>query len=137
MDGHEVHGSEATVDASYELIHSRTQVLILLNVLSRRDGELRQDNLPDPFRMLREEELERVKLLGDTFDVIKTVDADDDLASAETLLELSDTLLDGILLEVVDEGGRVDTNGEGADMREAALELYAVRHGGKAENAGA
>jgi len=41
-------------------------------------------DLAYPFRMLGKEEFERVQFLWDTFDVVETVDADNNLYSIET-----------------------------------------------------
>lgn len=49
--------------------------------------------LSDPFWMLSEEELERVQLLGDTLDVVEAVNANDELHTRKSLLQLSNTRL--------------------------------------------
>jgi len=51
-------------------------------------------NLSYPLWVLGQEQLERMQLLRDTFDVVKAVDSDDDLAAAEALLKLLQPLLD-------------------------------------------
>lgn len=45
MDGHELHRSEPAVDPADELVHRRTQVLVLLDVLTRGNGQLRENDL--------------------------------------------------------------------------------------------
>ena len=60
-----------------------------------------EHDLADPLGMLRQEEFEGVKLLRNTLDVIKTVNADNDLDVTETVLELLDSFLDTILLKVL------------------------------------
>ena len=45
VDRHELDRSESTVDSSHELVDRRSQVLVLLDVLTGRDGELNEDNL--------------------------------------------------------------------------------------------
>ena len=98
---HELDSSETSIYTTDELIDSCAQVLILLDVLSGRDSKLRKDNFPDPLWVLSEEELECVELLGNALDIIKAVDADDDLDAVEALLEGSDTLLNGLFLQVL------------------------------------
>jgi hypothetical protein len=95
---HELDSSETTIDATDELVDSCAQVLVLLYVLSGRDSKLRKDNLPNPLWVLSEEELESVELLRNALDIVKAVDADDDLDTVEALLEGSDTLLNGLFL---------------------------------------
>jgi hypothetical protein len=52
--------------------------------------------------MLCEEEFESVQLLWNTLDVVKTVDTNDDFHATETLLELGDTVDDGLFFEILD-----------------------------------
>ena len=95
---HEIDRSETSIDATDKLVNSCTQVLVLLDVLSGGNSKLRKDNLPDPLWMLSEEELECVELLGNALDIVKTVDANDDLDTIEALLERCDTLLNRLFL---------------------------------------
>jgi len=59
-------------------------------------------NLANPFWMLCKEEFESVQLLWNTLDVVKTVDTNDDFHATETLLELCDTVDDGLFFEILD-----------------------------------
>ena len=95
---HELDSSETSVDTTDELVDSCAQVLVLLDVLSGGYSKLCKNDLSDPLWVLSEEELERVELLGDALDIVKTIDADDDLDAVEALLEGCDPLLDGLLL---------------------------------------
>lgn len=45
VDGHELDGAEAAVDAPNQLVHCRTQILILFDILTRRYSKLYQDHL--------------------------------------------------------------------------------------------
>jgi hypothetical protein len=81
--------------------------------------------------------LERVQLLRDTLDVIQSIDSDDDLDALETLLQLSQTLLYGGLLETLDELHGFDTDGEGTDVSVSTLEPETVGHGRQPEDTGA
>lgn len=47
VDGHELDGSESAVDPTDELVDRRSQVLVLLNVLTRGNGELNEDDLSE------------------------------------------------------------------------------------------
>ena len=98
---HELDSSEASIYTTNEFVDSCAQVLVLLDILSGRDGKLRKDNLPNPLWVLSEEEFECVELLGNALDIIKAVNADDDLDAVEALLEGSDTLLNGLFLQVL------------------------------------
>jgi hypothetical protein len=98
---HKLNGAETSVDTTNELVYSRAQVLVLLDVLSRGHGELCKDDLSNPLRVLCEEEFECVELLRNTLDIVKSVDTDDDLNAVEALLEGSDALLNGLLLQVL------------------------------------
>ena len=52
--------------------------------------------------MLCEEEFESVQLLWNAFNVVETVDTNDDFHATETLFELGDTVDDGFLFEILD-----------------------------------
>jgi len=101
MYRHKLDGAETSVDATDELVDSCTQILVLLDILSGRHGELHKDNLSYPLWVLSEEELECVELLGNALDVIESIDADDDLDAIEALLKSGDTFLNGLLLQVL------------------------------------
>ena len=60
-----------------------------------------EDDFANPFGVLRKEKFECVKFLGNTLDVVKTVNADNDFHITETVLELLDSFLDTILLKVL------------------------------------
>ncbi len=98
---HKLNGAETSVDTTNELVYSCAQVLVLLDVLSRGHGELRKDDLPNPLRVLGEEEFECMELLRNALDIVKSVDTDDDLDAIEALLKGSNTLLNGLLLQVL------------------------------------
>jgi hypothetical protein len=111
MDRHKLHRPKAAIDSSNQFVYRRTQVLIFLDVLTGRNGELNQYDLQkryvnlidvlghaaaylsDPLWVLCEEKLECVQLLGDTLDVIEAVNADDELHARKPLLQLSNTRL--------------------------------------------
>lgn len=60
---------------------------------SERKEKGRGTDLSDPFWVLSEEELEGVQLLGDSLDVVESVNSDNQLDTVEPLLELLDSLL--------------------------------------------
>lgn len=101
MNRHEVDSAESTVDTSNKLVHRGAKVLVLLDVLSRWYCELCKNDLADPFGMLREEELEGVKFLRNTFYVVEPVDADNDLDIAKPVLKLFDALLHAFFLQIL------------------------------------
>lgn len=98
---HKLNGAETSVDTTNELVYSCAQILVLLDVLSRGHGELHKDDFSDPLRVLGEEEFKCVELLRNALDVVKSVDTDDDLDAVEALLKGSDTLLNGLFLQVL------------------------------------
>ena len=61
VDGHEIHGTEATIDTTHELVDGSAQILVFFNVLSRRDGKLCQDDLREAPPEHLEQSYERVK----------------------------------------------------------------------------
>ena len=102
--------------------------------------------------MLREEKLQCVKLLRHTLDVIQPIHANNDLHITESVLQLSNALLDALFLEILvreessvlrysrksntylDERSRIDSDGESANVRQAIFEFYTVWHSRKPEN---
>lgn len=121
--------TEPPIDPANELIHDRSQVLILLHIAATGNGNLDEYNLSNPLRVLVEENFESVKLLGNTLDVVETVNADDEFDTLELLLELRDTFLDGGFGETLGKLFRVDTDRECADCTEFAFVLDAVGGG--------
>ncbi len=101
MYGHKLDSPKSTVDAPDELVHCCAQILILLDVLTRRHSKLYKDNPADPLGMLCEEKLECVELLRHALDIVESVDTNDDLDAVEALFEGSDALLDGFFLQVL------------------------------------
>jgi hypothetical protein len=101
MYWHKLDSPKATVDTPDELVHRRAQVLILLDILTRRHGKLYKDNPADPLGMLCEEKLESVELLRHALDIVESVDTNDNLDAVKALFERSDALLDGLFLQVL------------------------------------
>ena len=58
----------------------------MFRLKTHREGKL--TDFAYPFRMLREKELERVQLLRNTFDIIQTINTDNNFDTAKTLLQL-------------------------------------------------
>jgi hypothetical protein len=134
VDRHELDCAELAVDASDELVDDSAEVLVLFDVLPRRDGDLDEDDLADPFGVLGEEDFEGVQLLGNALDVVETVDADNKLDALELLLKRRYPLLHLGLLEALVELLRVDPDGESADSNDLALEFDAIWRGRKSPN---
>jgi hypothetical protein len=126
VDRHELDSAELAVDTSDELVDDGAEVLVLFDVLSRRNSDLDEDDLANPFGVLREEDFEGVQLLRNALDVVKTVNTDNELDALELLLKRSYPLLYLGLLETLVELLRVDTDGESADSNDLALEFDAV-----------
>jgi hypothetical protein len=98
---HKLDSAETSVDTTDELVDGCAQILVLLDVLSRRHGKLNKDNLSDPLWVLSEEEFKSMELLRNAFDIIKPIDPDDDLDAIEALLKGCDALLNGFFLQVL------------------------------------
>ena len=126
VDGHELDSAELAVDATNKLIDDCTEVLVLLDVLSRRNGDLYKHDLADPFGMLCEEDLESVQLLWYTLDVVEAINTYDELHTLELLLQGCYPLLYLGLLETLVELLGIDTDGESADSNDLALEFDSV-----------
>jgi phytoene dehydrogenase-like protein len=94
VDWHELDGTELAVDASNKFVDNSAEILVLLDILARGNGDLYEDNLANPLRVLGKEDLESVQLLGHTLDVVQAVDTDNELDALELLLERCDTFLD-------------------------------------------
>ena len=84
--------------------------------------------------MLLQEQLERSHLLRYPFDVIQSVNTNDQLDAAESPLELLDSRLDLRFLDTIDELFGIDTDGEGTDVAVLPIELNTVGHSWKREN---
>ena len=101
VDGHEVDGTETTVDTSNKLVNRCSKILILLDVLTRRHRKLCENDLADPFGVLGEEELERMQLLRYTLDVVEPIDTHYDLDAIEALFKRCNAFLDRLLLQIL------------------------------------
>ncbi len=94
MNGHKFDSTEPPVDAPDKLIHSRAEILVFIDILSGGNSKLNQNDLPDPFRMLCKEEFQGVEFLWDTFDVIQSINTDDDFNALETCFKVRYTFDD-------------------------------------------
>lgn len=88
------------------------QLLVLFDILSARNSNLNENNLPNPIRIVAEKLLESVELLDKTFDVVKPVNAKDDLDILVSLAQFLDSLLDLCLFERIFELLWIDSNHE-------------------------
>ena len=120
------------VDTPNQLIDGPAKVLVFFDVLSRRDCDLDELDLANPLRVSLEEILHRVEFLRDTFDVVQTVDTDDELDALELLLKLLDTFLYLWPLQAVDELFRVNADGERTDRNDLARILAGIWSGHQA-----
>jgi hypothetical protein len=126
VDRHELDGAKFAVDASNKLIDDCAEVLVLFDVLPRWNGDLDKHDLADPFGMLGKEDLESVQLLWYTLDVVETVNTNNELHALELLLKRCYAFLYLGLLETLVELLWIDTDGEGADSNDLALEFDSV-----------
>ena len=93
MNGNELYSTVLTIDTAYQFIDSASQLLIFLDIFTRRNGKLHKHDLSDPFRMLTKEYFHSMHLLRNTLNVIKTINTDNDLTVAKSVLQLLDTVL--------------------------------------------
>lgn len=129
MDRHKLDGAELSVDAADQLVDYCAKVLVFLDILARRNGNLDENDLANPLRVLSKKNLESMQLLRHTLDVVQTVDTDNELDALELLLECCNALLNLGLLKALIELLRVDTDGECANGDDLALELNTIRCG--------
>lgn len=133
VDGHELDGAEFAVDAADELVDDGAEVLVLFNILARGHGDLDEDNLANPFWVLGEEDLEGVEFLWHALDVVKTVDADDELDAFKLAAEGGYTFLNFRLLETLDEVIWVNADRKSSNGHEATLPLNTSRRRRRAQ----
>lgn len=84
---------------------------------------MHQNHLSDPFRVLRQEKLQCVELLGNTLDVIQSIYADNELNAVEPLLELVNPLLYRLFCEVL-ENHRTSIGDRRIERREVCRMSY-------------
>jgi hypothetical protein len=79
VDGHELDRAKPAINPANQLIDDCSEILVFLDVFSARYCNLDEYDFADPFRVLRKEYFECVKLLGNSFNVIKSVDSNNQL----------------------------------------------------------
>jgi hypothetical protein len=102
------------------------EFLIFFDILTAWDGDLDEDNLVLQLRVIIEECVEALELLGQTFDVVQSVNADNDFYALIPLLEALDTVLNLGLLKSVGEFLRIYTNNELICANETVLVLNLI-----------
>jgi hypothetical protein len=137
VNRHEFDGAESSIDPSNQLVDGSPQRLVLFHVLSRRNGDLNQDDLSNPLGVLLQEDFQPEQLLRHAFDVVQPVDAHDDLDVLESSLELLDPRFDVVALKVRFELLGINTDGKSADMGVAAIVIDTVGHSVQPEDASA
>lgn len=153
VDRRVVDGSESSVDLADQLIDARPKVLVLFDILSRRNGQLNQHTLElqrvsrnmtvgeprthllHPFWMLRQENLEALQFLRNTLDVVESVNTDDDLLALKLGLQLLRPVDHMFFLDALDESIRVNADRERPDLSESSFEFDSVRLSLQAQNA--
>lgn len=87
---------------------------------------MNKHNLANPLRVFCQEDFKSVKLLGNTLDVIETINTDNQFDALELLLECLDTLHNLGLLESFLELLGINTNRECTDGDDLALKFDCV-----------
>ena len=112
MDRHVLERAERPVDARDELMHVGAKLLESSDLGARRNGDLKQDDLAAPLRVLLQEELERLEFVRDALDVIEPVDSEEHLLAVEPPLQIDDLILHRRLLKARLEAVWIDADGE-------------------------
>lgn len=99
-----------SIDLAHKLLHLPPQLLIHFQIGTARDDYLNKYDLPDLIWVLLEKLIHGVKLQRDSFDVVKSVDADKELTMAEMLPCVSNDLLNFRPLQSFLERGRLDSD---------------------------
>lgn len=94
MNRHELDGAKAAIDSAYQLVDDCSEILVFFDVFSAGYCYLDEHNFSYPFRVFCKEYLECVKLLGNSFDIIESVDSNDQLYPFEFTFQDSDSVLD-------------------------------------------
>ena len=81
-------GAETAVDSPNKFVHLRGESLVLRNVAASRHGDLDENHLIRPIRILTQKFLKRQQLVRDTLDHVETVDTEHDFATSEAFAEL-------------------------------------------------
>ena len=93
MNRHKLDGTETTIDSSDELIDHSAKILVFFDILTTGYCYLHEDNFSDPFWMFRQEYFECMELLRNSFDVIQSVNSDNQLDTFEFALQDGDAVL--------------------------------------------
>lgn len=129
-----VNSAESSVDLADQFTDHCSQVLVFLDVLATRHGDLNEDHFAHPLGIVLQKHFKGVKLLRDTFDVIQTVHTDDDSFVVVSTLERFLSFLHLFVLQAVDYLFRVNTDREGAYVDVSVLVCHAVRCRREADN---
>ena len=98
--------TEFAIDSAHKLVDNSSEILIFFDVFTTGDSNLDQDNFPNPFRMLCEEDFQGMKLLRNTLDVVQSVDTNDDLDSLKPVLEGPELLQYRLSLQTLESKAR-------------------------------
>jgi hypothetical protein len=102
------------------------EFLIFFDVFAARNGDLNEDNLVLQLRMIIKECIEALELLGQAFDMIKSVDSNYDLDAFVAFFQVANTILNLGFLQSVGEFLRVDTDNELIRADKAVFILYLI-----------
>ena len=99
VNGHKFHRPKSSIYPSHQLIHARSQILVLFDVSTRGDGYLDKNDFSYHLGVRSQEGLESMKLLRDSFNVVESVDTDYNLDTLEPGTEFGDSLLHSELVD--------------------------------------
>jgi len=101
-----------SIDLIDSLVYPRRQVAVFRDIFSARDDNLDHPHLSHHLRVLFEEKVKRIELLGYALNVVEAVHADDVFHTWIVFRERRDACLDFELLQTVEDLLRVEPDGE-------------------------
>ena len=126
------HLTETPVDATDELVNNSAKVLVFLNVLTAGHGDLHKNDFADPFWVFGEEDLQSMKLLRNAFDVVKTINTNDEFHALKLAFESGDTVLYFRLHQALVKLFGIDSDWKCSYSYNFSLKFNAVRCSDKA-----
>jgi len=127
MNRVEFDAAELAIDAPNQFVDGTAEIFVFFNILSGWNGDLDKLDLTNPLRVGLEEVLKSVQFLWNSFDVVQTVDTDDELGTSELFLKLLDTFLYLRPLESFCKFIWINSDRESSDCDNFASEFDSIR----------
>ena len=91
----------------------------------------------DPFWVLREEDLETLQFLGQTLDIIQSINTDNNLLALKLCFQAPSPFENTGFLDSFNESVWVDTDWESSNLCESSFEVDSIRFSLETEDSGA